>query len=430
MRHHAEDCPARLAPVQAPAAAARALTGAAAGNRAVTQRLLVQRDRASDLAACQSVLMDAKAPVSALHPVRDFTVVDTSDRVALIRRIHGEWWVTPGDESALERIWKSPGMDAIAAQQQKLYQESRDRGAALPATATTFGTFTNKISQDMTEGGTTVVRGRFTWTLLNDKLEVEVPVDFVPAEGVTAPVATWTGQIDSVWNQFAVTDKSDGKKVPVTMKLKDTSGDERKINVVQNKVPGAYGNGDRANAAKWYPVMPDSVAPHEFGHLIGLPDEYQRTHADFKAITGGDKTGPAAPTTKTPKAVADELHVALTDADETKRAALATTVLTGAGLISGGRAVQGDFAQKVMTAYDDEYESIFKPSLLQRLQRLNKDNWILMSVFSYASGTIMGNPDAVVAEGHDHPVEPRHMREFVAIVKRHYPGRTWEIGPK
>ncbi len=395
----------------------------------MAQRLSIQRDRASDLAACQSVLMDADPDTDALHPVRDFTVVDTSERLMLIRKIHAITWVGPNDEATLVRIWRSPGMDAIAAQHQALYQDSRDYGAELPPTLTTFGTFTNKISQDMTEGGTTVVRGRFTWTLLNDKLEVEVPVHFAPVEGVTTPLATWDGQINTVWNQFAVTDKSDGKKVQVTMKLKDQAGDPRTISVVQNKVPGAYGNGDRANAGKWYPVMPSSVAPHEFGHLIGLPDEYQRTHGDFKAITGGDKTGPAAPTTKTPKAVAGELHVALTG-DESTRADLATAVLVNANLITGGKAVQGDFAQKVMAAYDDEYESIFRPSLLQRLQRLKKDNWILMSVFSYASGTIMGNPDAVVAEGHDHPVEPRHLREFVAIVKRHYPARTWEIGPK
>lgn len=430
VKNHAATAPAVRATAPGSVLVPRSLPLAEAGNRAVAQRLTLQRDRAADLAACQSVLLAADADINVLHGVQDFTVVDTSDRLTLIRRINADSWVGSDDEAALVRLWRSAGMDAVAAQHQDVYQASRDGGAELPATLSSFGTFTNRITQNMTEGATTVVKGRFSWTLVDDKLEVEVPVHFAPADGVAVPKATWDGQIDGVWNQFAVTDRSDGKKVPVTMKLKDIPGDARTINVVDNKVSGTYGNGDRANAGKWYPVMPASTAPHEFGHLIGLPDEYQRTHEDFKAITGGDKAGPAAPTAKTPEAVAAELHAALTAADETTRAAGATTVLTGANLISGGAAVQGDFAQKVMKAYDDKYENIFRPSLLQRLQRLKKDNWILMSVFSYASGTVMGNPDAIVAEGHDHPVEPRHLREFVNIVKGYYPARTWEIGPK
>ena len=49
---------------------------------------------------------------------------------------------------------------------------------------------------------------------------------------------------------------------------------------------------DRADAGNLYLRMRDSTVPHEFGHLIGLPDEYQRTGPDFKGIVGETPTGP------------------------------------------------------------------------------------------------------------------------------------------
>ncbi|MFP5370991.1 MAG: hypothetical protein ACLGI3_09610, partial [Actinomycetes bacterium] len=79
----------------------------------MAQRLAVQRDRASDLSACQAVLMDPEADIDLLHAVRDFSVVDTSDRLMLVRRIHADSWVGSDDEATLVRIWRSPGMDAI-----------------------------------------------------------------------------------------------------------------------------------------------------------------------------------------------------------------------------------------------------------------------------------------------------------------------------
>jgi hypothetical protein len=287
------------------------------------------------------------------------------------------------------------------------------------------GEFTNEREQNMTEGGTTVVKGRFNWTLREDALEVDVPVKFRPDEGVPLPLGLWNGQIDTTWNQFAVTEPG-GRNIEIRMALRDDQGDERTIRVIQNTVPGSYGHPDRANAGKWYPVMPANTAPHEFGHLIGLEDEYQRTHGDFKRITGEDRTGPANASGKTEAAIATELQTALHGDDVTTRAAAATTVLVNCGLIAGGRPQQGDFAQAVMAAYDDAHGNLF--SDLQGLP--SGTNWTLMTVFSYASGTVMGNASVVGVQPHEHPVMDRHLREFAAIVRRGYPSFEWTIGPK
>ena len=294
------------------------------------------------------------------------------------------------------------------------------------------GTFTNSHVQNMTEQVTTVVQGRFNYSLSDGRLDVDVPVHFVPAPGITVPLGAWQGQIDSVWNQFAVREPG-GQSVQVHMGLRDDSGDSRTIDVVQNARPGVYAYPDRANAGKWYPAMPADTAPHEFGHLIGLRDEYQRTHGDFRAITGEDRAGPPNTSGRTPQAIARDLHDALYLEDATQRAPGATSVLKAVGLITGtGTPQQGDFAQSVMSAYDEEFGGVFSRELLEALvsQLPDGSRWTLQSVFSYASGTVMGNPDTVGVAAHEHPVEPRHLREFRDMVARQWPEKTWSVGPK
>jgi hypothetical protein len=286
---------------------------------------------------------------------------------------------------------------------------------------TDAGRFENMQMQHMTEGATTIVRGRFEWTLTEDKLDVQVPVHFQPDEGVTVPLDLWNGQIFNTWNLFWIKE-SGGRRIDLRMSLRNDSSDARKIKVIENTKPGEYDYPDRANAGKWYPVMPEDTAPHEFGHLIGLPDEYQRTREDFETITGQTKTGPENTSGKTEAAIATELNTALTSDPVDERPAKASRVLRSVGLIASGRPQQGDFAQKVMT----EYDKANTPHLLPALQGLPEGtNWTLLTVFSYASGTTMGNPGVVGITEHEHPVEPRHLREFTAIVANRWPGLDW-----
>jgi hypothetical protein len=283
----------------------------------------------------------------------------------------------------------------------------------------------------MTEQMTTVVQGRFTWSLSDDRLDIDVPAHFVPAPGITVPLGTWQSEIDGTWNQFAVSEPG-GQRVQIHMILRDDPGDPRRIDVVQNETPGTYGGNDRANAGMFYPVMDPGIAAHEFGHLIGLPDEYQRTHRDFRRVTGEDRTGPAAPPGVAPADVASDLHDALYLEDPAQRAPRATTVLRNAGLIVGGVPQQGDYAQSVMEAYDDEYGGWFSSELLEVLveQLPEGSRWTIQTAFSYASGTIMGNKGMVGVQAHEHPVMPRHLREFRSIVARQWPEKTWTVGPR
>ncbi len=288
----------------------------------------------------------------------------------------------------------------------------------------------------MTEGETTTVQGRFEYVLQQRELTVRVPVEFKPDAGVTVPITTWQGQIDTVWNKFAAVE-SGGQKVPIRFGLENRPGAEKAIRVKQNKTPGGPpAPEDRANAGMWFPAMKASTAPHEFGHLVGLQDEYQRTHGDYRKITAQDKTGPANTSGRTAADIAVDLHAALYLEDATKRAPTATTLLTGVGLIVSGvpaTAQQGDFAQQIQTAYDAKYSGVFSKSLVEAMRdKLPEGSkWTIQSVFSYASRSIMGNPEILGGtEPHDHAVEPRHLEEFVRIVRAAYPGLIWTAGPQ
>jgi hypothetical protein len=331
--------------------------------------------------------------------------------------------------SVLEALQSPAAIEEMKAAYQRLTERTLEQdirddfsGAELERAlhALGMGTFTNRLPQDMFEGQVTVVQGRFDWRFEDGQLKVNVNANFTPDEGVDVPLATWQSQIDSVWNQYALVEPG-GLSIPIQMSLTNASGGKT-IRVVQNTVPGTYASPDRANAGKWYPVMPADTAPHEYGHLIGLQDEYQRTHDDFEDITGSAPVGPTNTSGKSEADIATELNTALTDADETQRAPLATTVLTNVGLFVGGLPQQGDFAQAVMTAYDGAYS----PSLRDTLAGLPRDGrWALQTVFSYASGTIMGNPGWVP---HEHPVAARHLREFVNIAESRFPGYEWSSG--
>lgn len=372
-----------------------------------------------------------------LHHVPDFTIVEVATRLALVRRVHTETVVGPSDEAVLERIWTSADMDREAALHQPLYQHSRDRGAELPAELTTFGQFRNYFEQDMFEGATTAATGIYDWILVDDRLRVNIPINFVAVDGATIPWAKWRGEIDAVWNQFAAVG-ADGRKVPIELKLVNDSSAERTVRVVKNTGPGGtWVPADRANAGKFFENHGDAyTVPHEVGHFIGLQDEYQRTHDEFEEVVDAPAhVGPPNNSGKTEQEIADRLHELLhEDVTPTVRATRVRGHLTGVGLMVANEPQQGDFAQAVMAAYDASHGTL-KDDIIDQLtddsvRTEDWSRWLVQSTFSYATASIMGSANIFNAPPHAHAVEARHLRNFVDIVARRFPETTWTSGPR
>jgi hypothetical protein len=228
--------------------------------------------RAGNLQAIREVIAGGEPDM--LHHIDDFTIVSVADRLRLVARVHTETIVGPSDEGVLERIWSAPDMAEAAAQNQSLYGSSRNRGAETPEELDTFGRFENHFEQNMFEGGITAADGIFDWTLVGDVLNVRVPINFQPANGVVVPWGTWRSHLDNVWNQYAIQEPG-GRKIRLQFAMVNDSSASRTVAVVKNKIPGGpISQEDRANAGMFYEVMRASTVPHEFGHFIGLPDEY------------------------------------------------------------------------------------------------------------------------------------------------------------
>ncbi|HYO43980.1 MAG TPA: annexin [Candidatus Limnocylindrales bacterium] len=290
------------------------------------------------------------------------------------------------------------------------------------------GSFENEFSEYLTEDYHASGRGLWEWEIANGQFLVHVGVRFEPNPGVTAPIPQWQSQVRSIWNRFALTGNGGtakgGFEYPILFDLQDQSSASRRVRVLPNAKSGEYGNGDRAYADLWYPVMRDTIAPHEFGHLVGLADEYERTREDYQAVTGETIPGPDNASGRTPEQIAEDLHVGLSLDEQLLRAPSLTTTCEEVGLIAGGAPVQGTFAQSVMEAYNSAYEQADGESLLHAIRyRLTEGSfWTLISVFSYTSSSIMGNES-----NHTHPVAPRHLQPVLDTARAEHPDITWGL---
>jgi hypothetical protein len=114
--------------------------------------------------------------------------------------------------------------------------------------------------------------------------------------------------------------------------------------------------------------------------------------------------------------VAEELHDALNLEDEDARVAAAKGVVNTHGL------VQGDYAQQVAAAYQTAYGVGIVDDIVAKIP--DAEEWDIVDPFTHSSGSIMG-----LGTDHDHPVEARHVREFVEAVQA-FKGGTWKAEPK
>jgi peptidoglycan hydrolase-like protein with peptidoglycan-binding domain len=175
---------------------------------------------------------------------------------------------------------------------------------------------------------------KYSWRLAGNTMQVSTKVDFRN----NPPASAWFGFVTDTWNTYkAVSDSGD----EVAINFQMVAGSGADANVVDVKT----GTG-RANAGEWFLGDNDAAntIPHEFGHLIGLRDEYQVHPGDYREITGneppvGETEGPADGAE--PDTIAQELQAAMIAHDDA--AANAATV---------GRGVEmGAFAQRIVAEY-------------------------------------------------------------------------------
>lgn len=261
-------------------------------------------------------------------------------------------------------------------------------------------------------------RAKYQWKIDPTRLLISAKIQFVPkAKGVLAKVPAWEQDVKDVWNSFKAVNKKDpAESLDVDFEVENASGDF-KVNVFKKLTP--EGVPVRSDAANWNVLdTRRGLAPHEFGHLLGLADEYNRDEGQYVATTGeevavGDPAGDQA----TADALATQIKAAIPLAD--KGATLAGIVNGALGREQGGfsRFVReryaalfgSDVAQDIKAAFEAKNITGFTTEKTQAIEP-----------FLYSSGSIMGTMVTAELDGatHDHPVEPRHVRPFVDILTK------------
>ncbi len=271
---------------------------------------------------------------------------------------------------------------------------------------------------------------RYAWEIRARDIHVTSKVRFTGA----APPSAWFGHIRRAWNVFKAVREGTNESLLINFDMVSGSGgDSRAVKVVPPpKV-------DRANAGTWYVADTDAAnsVPHEFGHLIGLRDEYQLHPGDFRAITGRepDVGSTAGPVGVTPLTIATNLRAAMM----ARNTANAFTAVAG---------VQpGAFAQQVVAQYATLGAATvpavvaapgvtplpavpLTTNLVRDLEAALVDNAALdkyntIQVLTYSSGSMMGDSSRAF-DPHDHGVQARHVQEFVDVIQQVRGGR-WHV---
>lgn len=301
-------------------------------------------------------------------------------------------------------------------------------------------------SEERVEGNIYGGDTRYTWRLLDDALEISVGINFTGMSN-HPQVAVWLGQIATVWNGFSFVDEADpGRRLQLRfVPTRATPGDNSVR--VYSAAPGTPAF--RSDSGNWNVQDTDQgLAPHEFGHLIGLQDEYRLGADAYVRTTGeqpviGEVTGDAEP-----GVIAEELWTALNLSPASGRAAAARAVVTNHSL------AQGAFAQRVAEAYElahaaDLKREDFVPGAGYRVvpnpggtidldiaARLpgQANEARITNPFTYTNRSLMGNMQSLnspqgrgtVTAEHDHPVEERHVRHFLRTVQANRSG-SWRL---
>jgi len=281
---------------------------------------------------------------------------------------------------------------------------------------------------------------RYQWALAStgagDVMNVTAVVNFTG----NPPSPAWAGFVTAAWNKFAAEEATTKEKVNIDFALAQGSGGNA------NTVKVSTGTG-RANGGNWFlgDTKAASTVPHEYGHLLGLSDEYQLHAGDYRTVTGheptvGDADGPAGVTAAQ---MAQNIQTKMVTLDPAQVAA----VSTGLGLKSGA------YAQQVLEAYS-ALPAVTLPALptipasgstpaipgrpaMQTTGRLVEDldvglrddatgnRYNVIQALTYSSGSLMGDPGRVT--DHDHGgAQPRHVQEFcdhIAAIR----GGSWQV---
>jgi hypothetical protein len=401
-----------------------------AGNRAVSDAISVQRagPGTGTVAPARQQLDRALSSMDfvAIAAVKDFSLATDPERLTMLRALATVHKMGRLESGATKRIWQSFGnrLAVVASEQSALWDLCQSKGAKLPTSWLGAGQGSRKFDFTEQVGGNVFVgTGAYEYRVKADAIVVTVGMNFKPDRGVTVPTNTWFGYITSTWNRFSAVNQADPTRKK-HIDFQPVAGRGHEIQV-------SAGTG-RANAGHYY--VGDSRAPtsipHEFGHLIGLEDEYERDRADYERVTGervpagsGDVAGATT--------IARQLREALYKKEKffewhttavRRRMAAVNRVLAAHHIVVNYQRGRSPITHEIAAQYKNMFGVELSADVMKKVDKGGTEfsDWRerFLGTFQYTSTSIMGD-----MSDHTHPVAARHVRAFSDFVQRLLGGR-------
>lgn len=288
-------------------------------------------------------------------------------------------------------------------------------------------TLVDKTWSEKIRGATYGMTSKFDYQITDKQIHVTVKLNLKPktAFDVAPHRDRWFQTIRDQWNIFKVAEKGGAKSRDIVFEpMAVGSGAHNDVNV--HNATGTHDGGNfyttYANGAR----QNELGVAHEFGHLLGLPDEYGQAHDDYRKAVGEDPSPAdgALPEGADAAAVATKIKEALAVPSKDERA----TKLTA--LYADKKVTAGTYAMKIGDCYKTDTGRQLVDDLFSGLAADKRGP--LIEPFVATAGGLMGSryksmdaPGSKDGAGHEHPLAPRHMAQFVDAVKSAL-GGDWE----
>jgi len=335
-------------------------------------------------------------------------------------------------QSALKDFQKDKGLKKTGVADQTTWDELDKVGTVSSGTRQFEST---QICEGMLTGGT----AKYAWQVTQDnKLVITVKINFT-GEKKHPRVARWLQDIKDVWNGFKAVEEGGVHEYDIVFNpVVSSSGHKVKVCKPTKADPTP-----RSDSANWYVNDPrKGLAPHEFGHLVGLDDEYNRPEEQYVVTTGQEpKVGQFKSTTgKTSSQVAELIHNAIVATDGQPGEDVAAAI---ANVVKAEQLCQGSFTRLVAQRYETAYGFEGRRDITRYFALKSKGQWTsdlteATEPFSESNTSIMGTMESITDDSatgadlaalppHEHPVQPRHLRSFTDLLKLAMPGTRWKV---